>query len=492
MAAEMMLHVSDLKNLQRCHQLAWLVRNHKLPYEAHLHLIAPFSTLWSAFLHLDDIPSTHVGGTNEESLALLEEHGALKNARLSWRGLRVRIPALLKRRDGQGYTAFYPFMAPYPKESEAWMMKINALVAERNGIDITENYALFFNQDYVRQDALDISSLFILSENLFNRKNRCNRSIAAAMAALDLDLDAIIDTAREALSVQPEYGRSKACLGAKKCPYYAMCFDDSALEEDSTLFLTTSRHKIDAWNQGICRCKDMPADMLEGSALQYAQIQASINGGCFADLYGIHNWLEQVEYPISYLDFEWDTFAVPPYSGMGCMDVLCFQYSLHVEQADGTLSHRDFFGQDDCRQDFIESLLENLPESGTILVYNMEGAEKLRLKQLAKQFPAYKSQLDAVCARMLDLSKPFEQGLFYHNAQRGHFSLKSLLPVFAHESGYDQLEVKNGLNAIQAYRSLETDPQQAESHIQSLLEYCAMDTYAEYIVYHGLCDLLKG
>lgn len=59
----------------------------------------------------------------------------------------------------------------------------------------------------------------------------------------------------------------------------------------------------------------------------------------------------------------------------------------------------------------------------------MEGAEKLRLKQLGEQFPKYKEQLDQICDRMIDLSKPFECGLFYDNRMRGHYSLKKVLPV---------------------------------------------------------------
>ena len=45
----------------------------------------------------------------------------------------------------------------------------------------------------------------------------------------------------------------------------------------------------------------------------------------------------------------------------------------------------------------------------------MEGAEKLRLKQLASQFEEYREELDSICSRMVDLSKPFEAGLYYNS-----------------------------------------------------------------------------
>ena len=40
----------------------------------------------------------------------------------------------------------------------------------------------------------------------------------------------------------------------------------------------------------------------------------------------------------------------------------------------------------------------------------MEGAEKLRLIQLAKQFSQYKDELQQIWERMVDLSLPFSSG----------------------------------------------------------------------------------
>lgn len=107
---------------------------------------------------------------------------------------------------------------------------------------------------------------------------------------------------------------------------------------------------------------------------------------------------------VSYLDFEWETYAFPPYEGMKPFDVLVFQYSLHIEEQQ-ELRHVGFIGERDCRRAFLEHLLAHIPKTGTILVYNMEGAEKLRLVQLAQQFPrlvkkAISSALRSICARL--------------------------------------------------------------------------------------------
>ncbi len=223
--------------------------------------------------------------------------------------------------------------------------------------------------------------------------------------------------------------------------------------------------------------------------MQYAQIMAARNKeGLFIDTKAMQEWLDQIVYPISYLDFEWDTYALPPFVGMKPFDVLCFQYSLHIEQEDGQLEQSVYFSTGDCRRDFIEHLLQNVPPTGSIMVFNMEGAEKLRLMQLASQFEEYRPQLEALCARMVDLSLPFEQGAWYDLKQRGKSSLKTLLPLFSKEDGYANLDIHNGMEAVFAFRKAakSEDPVFQQKIAQQICDYCSMDTYAERELFLGL------
>ena len=123
----------------------------------------------------------------------------------------------------------------------------------------------------------------------------------------------------------------------------------------------------------------------------------------------------------------------------------------------------------------------------------MEGAEKLRLKQLASQFEEYREELDSICSRMVDLSKPFEAGLYYNSKMRGHYSLKSILPVFSKDVSYLDLDIQNGLNAVFAYRTYDDKDEEEKKEVKKAIStYCQMDTYAEYIVYHGLFEEVKN
>ena len=48
------------------------------------------------------------------------------------------------------------------------------------------------------------------------------------------------------------------------------------------------------------------------------------------------------------------------------------------------------------------------------------------------------------------------------------------------------------MEAVQCWREYETSQKERKEELyQALYEYCAMDTYAEYIIYHALKDLVK-
>ncbi len=485
-----MIHVSDILQYERCPQLVWNRSHYPLPFESFFHMDLPFHKLWMKYLGIENAVSGKTGDDNETSLSLLKDCEVLVQGRFSYKDCRTRIPVLKKVENG--YLAIYPYLNAFPKEKEARLMKINTYILEKLGISICENRILYLNKDYVRKDALNLDELFLMSDQLYNRRNHLNLTIQECMDKEDIDLDDLIDKTKAILESENRVicKRSKKCTSGRRCSYYNTCFNEINEPDDSILFLTTSSNKLAAYEKGISHLKDLPISELEGFRLQFAQYMASKNGGYFMDSCAIHAWLSQIKYPISYLDFEWDTFAIPPYRGLKPFDVICFQYSLHVEDKEEPLKHFDFFDYGDCREGFIRSLIHDVPKEGSILVYNMEGAEKLRLKQLSEQFPQYEKELKQIYDRMIDLSKPFECGLFYDNRMRGHYSLKSVMPIFTEDYSYYDLSINDGLQAVKAYRIFENADEEQRSQLRNNIRlYCKMDTFAEYIVYHGLLKL---
>lgn len=487
-----MLHVSDLLREMKCASFCWNSAHNSLHQESFYKMDRPFSDLWKMYLHAQDCALGHSMDTNETSLKLLEKNDVVCFARFEYKECRTKIPYLEKIEGG--YKAIYPHLSAYPKENEAMTMKINQMILAHCGIQVIENWIVYLNKEYIRQDTLDLDALLLTSDKLFNKRNHLSRSIQECMDEIDIDLDAWIERTKTILNQKKvQSTRTKQCTAIRRCIYYPVCFQEDKEPDDSILFFTTNQYKLDAYAKGIRHIKDIPITQIEGFRLQYAQYMASLKQKPFMDKAALKVWNSKIQYPISYLDFEWDTFAIPPYKNMKPFDVLCFQYSLHVESEDGSLKHYNFFESKDCRKHFIEQLIQQIPKTGSILVYNMEGAEKLRLLQLASQFEQYRESLEAICERMIDLSKPFEAGLYYDSKMRGHYSLKSILPVFSKDVSYHNLDIQNGLNAVFAYRTYdEKDDKEKQEVKKAISTYCQMDTYAEYIVYHGLLKEVKN
>lgn len=488
-----MIHVSDLAAARQCPREAWNNRQHPAaPF--HFNTLDSFEDLWKQYLKIENPGVGKAWDSNENTLRLAQNHDQLLHARFEYKEIRTQIPALIKLEDGT-WKAVYPVMSLSAREPMAWSLLFNRYLAHKAGIEISQHEVLTFNKDYVRKETIHPDELFVSSLHLKKaRGGAIEMSIDELLDArqADLDMEEELDAAVKMFeSNMPEARKCSRCMSPKKCVLYDECFNQSHLPDDSIQFLSSAKSRQEMEEEGIALLKDTDPKRLEGLNIQYAQIQADKNGGIYCDVPAMKAWMETIEGPVSFLDFEWDTFAIPPYENMKPFDVLCFQYSLHIRHEDGRMTHASFFEQGDCRKNFIESLLAEIPDKGTILVFNMEGGEKLRLSQLARQFPEYAKQLEALNERMVDLSAPFEYGFYYDLRQRGHYSLKTLLPLFSDHATYHSLDVQDGLQAVMAYRKAMREPENAAAIGEEISEYCAMDTYAEIELLDGLKQFLE-
>ena len=487
-----MIHLSDLRKYERCPILLWRSRHETQKYLSFIHPCASMGELTIRYFGLKEFYEGKVGDDPSRALQALDTYDNLVDARFEAQGVRVRITLL--RKNEQGFDVYFGYRTCYPHENEAQAIADQLMVLKTLQIPIQNVYVLCLNANYVRKDRLDIHSLLMVSDRLFNQKNKLRHTIRELCDPLMRDLSSVSAACQAVIDqeVSPSPKRTNVCTRGGKCHYFDHCFPQ-ALPDDSILYLQQSAHKLEMYEEGIRRLQDADLERVEGFRFQFAQIRAAQNEGFAFDDLALRTWLKKtVVYPLTYLDFEWDTYAVPPYEGMKPYDVLCFQYSMHVEEHPGAaLIHHEFLGEEDCRITFIEQLLRDLPSQGNILVFNMEGAEKLRLLQLAKQFPEYETRLRAVCDRMVDLSLLFSAGVVHHVKMHGMYSLKTLLPIFS-DLSYQQLEISFGMDAVKEYRAMKRcTKEQREEIKQQLLTYCSMDTYAEYVLLHGLEKLLK-
>lgn len=487
-----MKRVSDIKKMERCDKLLWLSKKQPQPFMPFVYYNENIYKLAKEKLKIDNWLEGQRGDDNNAFFDHENEFDAFCNIRLTYHDLRVKIPIMKKYKDG--YRIYFTYASCYPKESDAQMIADQLWVLEQLNIKVEKVNTIHLNCEYVREDTLDVDKLLIINDFFYNDKNHRGEKIRSLLKQKKRNVQPILDKMDEVLIKEDiQKKRTNICTRKNKCAYFDICFAVPN-KDTSILNLVSSSNKFSLLEKGITDISEIDIDMIEGTRHQLAQMIAAKTNDLFFDKYAVEYFFKsQISYPISYLDFEWETYAYPPYSGMKPFDVLTFQYSLHIENKDKeALIHKEYLGRHDCRIEFIERLINDIPKEGSVMCFNVEGAEKLRLKQLAKQFPQYEEALKNIWERMIDLAIPFSNGLIYDNRMAGMYSLKKLVSIFT-DYNYSDLDISHGMEAVRNYRLLdEENVEEQQETLRELLAYCAMDTYAMVLIYHWILDKIKS
>ena len=223
------------------------------------------------------------------------------------------------------------------------------------------------------------------------------------------------------------------------------------------------------------------------SVNQKLQVDSAKNNTSVIDKRSIGDFLNNLNYPLFFLDFETIRPAVPVYNNHRLYQQIPFQYSLHIvsKQGDNPL-HFEFLatGIDDPRKALIESLIEQTKGTGDILVYN-ETFERKRLEEIARDFPEYTNDIESMLMRLKDLMIPFKDKHYYKPEMRGSYSIKEVLPALVPELKYDGLAINNGDLASITFMKIvnkEFSESEVEKLRKDLLEYCKLDTFAMVMI----------
>ena len=394
-------------------------------------------------------------------------------------------------RSASGWDVYFLLVGLLPRAFSTTFYTAMLWVLEGCGIIINDVHIIHLNGDYIRGRELDTNELFTISDCFYNDRNRPAGDVKTLLYERMMDYGPVLEEMdRLNNSDVPEAVRRGACTGRIKCRFFDDCFGEGVLPDNSIIHLTGAQHRYRMFDEGRKYLRDADPQLIEGTAQQYAEIMADRCGGLFADRAALRAWLGDVQYPLSFIDFEWERFAVPPYEGMRPYDVLLFEYSLDVVHEDGRQEHKDFLDIHDDREALVQSLLNDIPETGTIIAYNAIGAEMMRIEELAVQLPAYALRLRALNGRMKDLQQPFDSGLVYDVRMRGQWSLKTIMSLMD-DPGYEDLDIRHGMDAVYQWRYLDrgTPDVDRQKIIEELKAYCGMDSYAMTVVYRWLCSL---
>lgn len=474
-----MLHLSDIKKYDRCDKYYWYSK--QMPKE-HFHFGTCIYNIYELVCQYFMFQNVFEGKTGDDpavALEALKHHSVLMKARFAYKSLRVTIPFLIYE---EKITLIVPYNACFPKEHVAQKIADMCFVLKQNDIIVDEIWIVHLNAQYVLEGEFEVRKCLVVTEYLYNDRNKAHHKAKELAASLERDLSIFIDKIENSGDLsQVVKKRSPACTHPFKCEYFNNCFPEDH-HDTSILNLSQSQKKYELLDRGIFDMAMVNGDLIEGNRHQYAQIMAAKKQGLFVDKIALKTWMDRLVYPLIYLDFEWETYIYPPYEGMKPFDVLVFQYSMHIQkEKQGKCFHEQFLSKGDCRRAFIEDLIKKIPKTGSVVVFNATGAEALRLRQLAVQFPEYASQLEQIWTRMVDLSIPFSNGLVYDPRMAGEYNLKKLLSLFS-DLSYEELEIAQGLEAVKQWREIENGSEESQKIEEALYAYCGMDTYSMVVL----------
>jgi hypothetical protein len=170
------------------------------------------------------------------------------------------------------------------------------------------------------------------------------------------------------------------------------------------------------------------------------------------------------------------------------------KYSLYVSDQSENLKHLEYLaeGSHDCRREFIETLLADIGNLGSIVVYS--SYENTVLTSLQQWFHDLEPDIEAIKNRLVDMEKLISQ-FVCHPGFRGRTSIKVTLPVLVPHMDYSGLEISSGDDALAIFYRLamgQVEPDMVKSARRALREYCKMDTLAMVRIHAVLTRLAYG
>jgi hypothetical protein len=354
---------------------------------------------------------------------------------------------------------------------------------EKYGLKIRKCFLMHINNGYIRQSEIDPAGLLTVTEIT----TEVEGSTSGIQQRIDNMFSAIVSAKCPAVTI------GEQCNSPYECPLKEECWN--FLPENNIFEMYGSRKKpFELFEKGIYTFKDIPDDFLLNDK-QKIQKDCEISGKPHIEKKAIKQFLNTLQYPLYYLDFETFNTAIPLFDGTRPYQQIPFQFSLHVvEKENATQKHYSFLagGNYDPRHEFIASLKKVLGNSGSIVVYS-QGFEKGVLSRLATFLPKHNKWLESLNDRIIDLLAPFRSFHYYDARQKGSASIKNVLPVLT-GTNYDYLDISDGMDASLAFLDVISNNVAEKEEIkirEDLEKYCALDTEGMIWIVNKLKELVK-
>lgn len=348
-------------------------------------------------------------------------------------------------------------------------------ILDELGVEIGALNLIRINKEYVRSGDIDIQELFLI-ENLTEKVTGVLETVRNQM-----------EGAHELLSKETEpVGYCDCIYKGKNSHCTTSEYSNHNLPEYSVHSIARINKKklVDLIDRSILNVHDVPDDF-ELSENQRRQVDTAQSGKEYIDRDAISEFLQTIEYPIAFLDYETYPSAIPKFNGYSPYEQIPFQFSLHViERPDGAIIHQDFLYTDKGCPDeqFALALQKFLPKTGSVVVWSQRFERSIN-EQIGNHVARYKDFMQTINSRVVDLMIPFfgKTTMYDHPEFKGSASIKYVLPALVPHLSYKKMHIQEGGTASDTWNRIVSDEYSEEDKkikIQALRDYCELDTLA--------------
>ena len=361
-------------------------------------------------------------------------------------------------------------------------------VLTKLGYEVTKACLVHLNKEYIRYGELDIQALFTI--------NDITADARARYAEVESNLDSYVKYL-DAVD-EPEMPLGEYCFDPYDCGYFKYCSRDLPQPNVFQVASLPMKDKLRFYREGRVSFEDIVGD---GSIRKQCvpQIQHEVYDlPPYINKESIGKFMEQLYYPIYFLDFESFQSPIPLYDDSRVNEQIVFQYSLHyIEYEGGPLHHKEYLAEpgEDPRRGVAEQLCRDIPADVCVTAYNMSFEQRV-IRGLAQLYPDLRDHLMNIHDHIFDLIIPFRHKDYYCKAMQGSYSIKYVLPALFPDDpalDYHNLEeIHHGDEASAAFYNMQyMPPDLLKTTRQNLLKYCELDTYAMAKIWERLKEAVR-
>ncbi|MEI6499326.1 MAG: DUF2779 domain-containing protein [bacterium] len=357
-------------------------------------------------------------------------------------------------------------------------------VLEASGLKIDHIFVIHVNTEFVRNGevrANELCKTVEVTEAVKAREIETRENIRCAIE---------MATSRECPDISPKYA-SRFALGDWLEVYRKLVevgeysiYDLCGIDPEKIGMLES---------QAIQNIKDIPEDFALNER-QLRQVVATKSDEIFVDEQKVRSFLNELKFPLYFLDYETLSSVVPYFDGLSPYKQLPFQYSLHIlATPESELQHFEYLHDENSNPVRLlsETLKSQIGEVGTVLVW-YQPFERTCNELMGNLLPEFKDFYYALNDRIVDLMTPFAEGSYVDKRFLGSASIKKVLPVLIPELSYIDLDIHAGGAAQRLWMEAVLDGKRASEKdkiLQDLWKYCELDTLAMVRIYQFLKKL---